>query len=444
MGKCDKEAYGLKIAWFTPLLKKSAIGYYSKLACEELAKEYDVSLFTHQSEHLHETFLKIVVFEGTEVVSRLKAYDIVVYNLGDYSAYHSQIYEVACAYPGIMILHDASLFNFIAGHYLEYKKSYVDFIDVLEKNYGKSETQKVLKMISDADLAKDLFRYDFIEEVTKHALGVIVHSHFHLEKLRQHYDGPSEMIYFPYVQTKENNLSHSRGNGDYIYLLTVGNVNSNKRIAEVLKAIGKNEEIKRKVKYTIVGALDGGAYEEKLRRIINEYRLKDSVSIMGFTDDDKLVNLYEQADILINLRFPVFEGASWSLVEQMDRGKPIIVTNIGFFAEIPDDCVFKIDGDGNDEIAGIQKILIEIIGNRDEAVLRGKNAKEFLTQNFSPAFYSNQFSLFLEKAVFLLPLEDLLRQVQYEFINMKIVEGMLLPSTVSQEMANLFSMDEVK
>ncbi len=43
------------------------------------------------------------------------------------------------------------------------------------------------------------------------------------------------------------------------------------------------------------------------------------------------------------LRWPVFEGGSASAVEAMLSGRPIIVTDAGFYRDLPDDLVFKVD-----------------------------------------------------------------------------------------------------
>ena len=73
------------------------------------------------------------------------------------------------------------------------------------------------------------------------------------------------------------------------------------------------------------------------------------MKLIGYVDDNTLAAYYRDADVLCNLRNPALEGASWSLVEQMSLGKPIIVSDNGFYSEIPGECVFKISLENEEE-----------------------------------------------------------------------------------------------
>ena len=74
---------------------------------------------------------------------------------------------------------------------------------------------------------------------------------------------------------------------------------------------------------------------------------------------------------------------SATLLQALSQGKPCIVTDDGWFSEIPDACVVKVKP-GDDESERLAEVLREL---SDDAVLRGKlggNAQEYVHRNYSP------------------------------------------------------------
>jgi glycosyltransferase involved in cell wall biosynthesis len=58
------------------------------------------------------------------------------------------------------------------------------------------------------------------------------------------------------------------------------------------------------------------------------------------------------ADVLINLRYPLAGETSGGLIRALGMGKPMLVSNVGQYAEFPDDCCLKVDlGDVEEEMA---------------------------------------------------------------------------------------------
>ena len=137
----------MKIAWFTPFNKRSAIGNYSKHATEAISRWNEVDIYVNYDpnegkEELYDTPLKIKRYEGLEVVSELNDYDICVYNMGDNAIYHSAIYEVLKVKKGIIIAHDICMHNFIVGYNCVYKKQYQEYLHILEKEYGEERSEE--------------------------------------------------------------------------------------------------------------------------------------------------------------------------------------------------------------------------------------------------------------------------------------------------------------
>jgi glycosyltransferase involved in cell wall biosynthesis len=50
-------------------------------------------------------------------------------------------------------------------------------------------------------------------------------------------------------------------------------------------------------------------------------------------------------DVLVNLRYPTMGETSGSVIRALSLGKPLIVSDVGWFRELPDDVVLKVPVD---------------------------------------------------------------------------------------------------
>jgi glycosyltransferase involved in cell wall biosynthesis len=382
----------VKIAWFTPFSRKSAIGKYSKNATECLKNDCHIDLFLFETEDLLDTTLNIVHYtKDDDLTDTLSKYDLVIYNLGDYLWFHLDIYEISKKVKGIIILHDYVMHNFFRGYYLLYKKNPEEYKKELESLYGTDTLDplsgKPKPIIWSA--AEDI-KYPFFEKAIEGAKAVITHSRFLKEKVMEKFDGPVETIYFPfersYVLSSQTKISIKK---DKILLLTFGNINPNKRIDKVIQVIGEGADIRSKVRYVIIGSLHHEAYTAKLKSLIKQYKLEDTVLLLGYQENNVLYSYMEKADIFINLRLPAMEGASDSLLEQLFAGKPSLVTDNGFYSELPDHVVMKIKP--AEEIVDIYKSLKKLVYDSGLRREIGLNAKKFAEQRFNSSEYRKSF-----------------------------------------------------
>jgi glycosyltransferase involved in cell wall biosynthesis len=111
----------------------------------------------------------------------------------------------------------------------------------------------------------------------------------------------------------------------------------------------------------------------------------DQLDILGEVDDAALMGELERADILSCLRNPVLEGASASAIEGMRCGRPIIVADAGFYAELPDDLVFKVPS--SVDAGPLTDILERLVS--DESLRReiGSKARDWASRRFTAEAY---------------------------------------------------------
>jgi glycosyltransferase involved in cell wall biosynthesis len=105
--------------------------------------------------------------------------------------------------------------------------------------------------------------------------------------------------------------------------------------------------------------------------------MSDRVYITGYVSLEEFNRRVAKTDIAINLRDQTVGETSGSLCRLMAAGVPAIVSNIGWFSELPDDCVVKIDP-GPDADLLICAYLKELIENRKLRQEIGINARNLM------------------------------------------------------------------
>ena len=113
----------MKIAWFTPFSRTSAIGMVGRRVAEELAAKAEVTIWTADPpETLLDTKLRVIPFVATpEAAVVVREYDAAVYHFGDSYPFHREIYLMSQMVPGVAVLHDFVMHHFFAFfHHLNY------------------------------------------------------------------------------------------------------------------------------------------------------------------------------------------------------------------------------------------------------------------------------------------------------------------------------------
>jgi glycosyltransferase involved in cell wall biosynthesis len=143
--------------------------------------------------------------------------------------------------------------------------------------------------------------------------------------------------------------------------------------------------------------IGGGPEEERLKKLISEYRLADQVLIFGNVSFDKAIGILKTADIVVNPSYT--EGLPTSVTEAALCQKAIIATNVGGTPEVIS---------GNDdgyliEPKNVKKLgekLSDLIDHPEKRLAFGQNAYREVRNKFdwdeSAKKYLTVFSEILE------------------------------------------------
>jgi glycosyltransferase involved in cell wall biosynthesis len=434
----------MKIAWFTPFSSRSAIGRYSDVALSDLARHATVDLWHCEGSDIRQSGVRTVRFSRASDIDldRLGRYDLVVYNFGNHLPFHKEIFHISRRFPGVHVLHDFVMHHFFAAYYLEDLKSPELYADVMDRLYGedgRAVAENVLagkrERVWETD---EVVKYPLFEEAIRGAYGVITHSHFLAERVRRVHTGPVTTIPLCYNAMQPKRLMSRRQLGvseEDTLLLTVGHVNPNKRIHAVIQAVGSMRPALRKLTYAVLGPYDP-TYHSQLAALARTLPSGCSVRFLGYAPEDILHSYLIHADICVNLRFPAIEGASASVIEEMLNGKAVIVTNAGFYQELPDECVVKIDL--ADEGAKLADALARLVANPIERQRYGAQAREYAEKQFCPSNYRKQFLQFAWEVRATKPILQLADRMASRLREMGVESTMKIIESVSSEASTLF------
>jgi glycosyltransferase involved in cell wall biosynthesis len=347
----------MKIAWFTPFNPRSAIGHYSSAIVEHLARTEAVTVFASELDLAHaprpsrQPVVRMPAVVDRPFLDRLAGFDVIVYNMGNYTPYHQAIFELAPVVPGVVILHDVVLRDFFFGYCYTPGQDPASLARLLGYSHGplgELQGRDILaerhqeRLEDPARLQLPLFR-----PALRRSLGVIVHSEYARERVQETCSSPVLKLDFPIygpVQAQAPARPRNRPGSGRVRLLTFGVLNPNKLVHATLAAIGSNPFLRANVTFQVIGETTD-SYRRTLDEFIRRYGLGEIVELLGYRSDEELRELLLHADIVVNLRNPHLGESSGSLLSSLVAGVPTVVWNHGFYAEFPDDVVCKINSE---------------------------------------------------------------------------------------------------
>lgn len=432
---------GLKpsLAYFSPVPPlESGIAEYSKRLLPYLQKYFDIDLFI--GDYKPSPDLNYVInckhVENFEKCNEIENYDHVLYHMGN-SDHHFYMMDVLQKKKGILVLHDMYLgpMQYLFAQKKDIKenstKNMENFLNDIAKFHGelgKKYVSEFKENISVDNVNKIFDAFPTVKNLIENSSGVIVHSNWSKNKLKEIYDFDNVSIVdfnsYPLqvsdnIKTREE-LGFSKG--DFL-IGTFGIVGSSKHLDLVLKNLKKFLTSSKNSKFLIVGHMDD-MWTQKISQVIKELNLQDKVVIVGFVDFELYKKYLSIVDISINLRYPTRGETSSTVFDLLRLGIPTIVSNIGPMSELPNDCVIKInEGDENT----LEKIVNDLKNNPNLRTNLSQNAILFSSAGKLDSCalqYANAIKLFEKENEISDNLEDLLVKFVSRELSHSVVSGM--------------------
>jgi glycosyltransferase involved in cell wall biosynthesis len=313
----------MKVAYYSPMPpSRSGIADYSALLLPELEQRLDV----------------VVAAPGRR--RRNPSADVALYHVGNDAEAHGWIVEALRRRPGVVVLHDFVLHHLVVG--LTFSRGdAAGYLAAMERDHGL-----VGRLLAYAVLDNKLpplwetrpEDFPLTGDVLRDATGLIVHSHYVENRARQiGYEGPIARIPHPAWPIPPVRAAEVDGGPVYGCF---GHLNETKRIAELLAAFARLRERHSTARLLLVGSL-----AVRLQRL----ELPEGVEHRDYVPEGELWSLMAACDAIVSLRSPTMGETSGSAIRALSLGKPLVVSDVGWFAELPDDVAIKVPVDEREE-----------------------------------------------------------------------------------------------
>jgi glycosyltransferase involved in cell wall biosynthesis len=320
----------VRVAYYSPLPpERSGIADYSALLLPALERLLDVD----------------VVRRGR---TRPVAADVALYHVGNDPDTHGWIVDALRRRSGVVVLHDLVLHHLVAGL-------------TVGRRDGRAY---LLAMERDSGIPGRLLAHGYLDgrvpplwetspeefpltaEILASATGVIVHSRYVEERIRSmRYDRHVWRI--PHPAWPAPAVEPSAVDGRPLFGC-FGHLNVSKRLPQLLEAF---ELVRRRhpdARLLLVGPASPHFDADRF--------VGAGVERIDYVDEQRLWSLMAACDACISLRSPTMGETSGSAIRALSLGQPLVVSDVGWFSELPDDVALKVSVD-DDEVPELAAAL---------------------------------------------------------------------------------------
>ena len=368
----------MRVAYFSPMPpEKTGVAAYSGLLLPALQDRLDVSVVRHGRKRAP---------RGT---------DVALYHVGNNPDAHAWIVDALRRRPGVVVLHDFVLHHLVAGMTVGRRDGH-GYLDAMEREHGV-----VGRLLAHGVLDKRIpplwesrpEDFPLAGFVLQYATGLIVHSHTVRDCARAAgYDGPIWTVPHPAWPVPDISAEQVAA-GPTIGCFGV--VNSSKRIPELLRAFAGIRARHPEATLLLVGPTSPGF---DLDRRLQRHGLADEGLVRaGWVDERRLWALMAGVDLCVNLRHPTMGETSGSVIRSLSLGKPQIVSDVGWFSELPGDVALKVPVD-EDEVETLEAGLELLVTRQDVRAEMGAAAAELARREHDLGRVADLYASALEEA----------------------------------------------
>lgn len=381
---------GLKIACLTPWNEKSAIARSASIVTNELERRgHEVTVFRTEVGEA----LELPPLPAKREIQQLKqwsardlrgVFEVRLAHVGDHFGFHGGLVSRMRDFGAIGVFHDAFLADLVNG-WAHCDESVLRA--VVSETYGDDAWPMGQPFLG--DLGEVMAKRPMLEWFSRQTLGAVGHAEHYAERLRASCKGPVAVIPLAYEYADLPDPPHA---WNRVTVATVGQANANKRIDQVILAVGSSPILRSCCRVKVIGE----ASEAERRRLTLMTRRLDIAPPLftGSVSDDELRWQLRDVDVMSCLRNPVLEGASASLILALSSKRPVLVSDHGCYAELPDDVLLKCSP--GREAVDVMRHLEKFVKNRFPYEEMGARAARLASSRHSASNYVDQLQQMLE------------------------------------------------
>lgn len=340
-----------QVALLTPLPpQRTGIADHSAALLQPLAERFDLEVFTDEPERSAAALrcgLPLRRFRDfTSVASH-----VAIYQLGNHAGHHAEIYDLARQLPGIAVLHEYVLHDLVRDRAYAHggPRAWNE-----ELRYALGRTgERLTALLAAGGEQPSPFDWPLFERVVDASLAVIVHSRAARDRIAKSrplasvHIAPLALPHPPDLRSPAAALRQELEIPERALVIgAFGVAAAAKRLDVVLRAFGRLAAARPDCMLLVVGPespsflhQSGGLGSQPASGV----RVLDRVSF------DRLQAAMAATDVGVNLRYPTGGETSSTCLRLLGMGCPVVVSDTGWFAEIPDSCCAKVPVDSLEE-----------------------------------------------------------------------------------------------
>jgi glycosyltransferase involved in cell wall biosynthesis len=398
----------LRLAWVTPLGPRSDVGAFSRniLAAARRDHAARVEMLPIVQGNGPEHFVEgpRLALDDRFDPDLLAAFDHPCYNLGNNAENHGRINRLALARPGVVILHDVVMHPSLAFEAFEAGRGAASYAALVAATHGAEGLAAVAEsgVLSDpprpaflpweTSLAESL---PLIAPFVASAAAVVVHSAFAAERVRPLTRAPVLTLGLPYDQKPSLTEAEiaaweeATRRTDRPLAVAFGHIARSKCLDLVLRALALAPP---SLRLLVAGRPVEPGLVAELEALAAQLGLSGRVAFETDVSVARLQEIKRAADLFLNIRHPNTEGASGSLVEMLDAGKPVVVRAAGCYADLPEGAAQAITSIADP--AELAAALAALAGDPERRIAIGR-AGRAVARRWSGSLYVERLLAFL-------------------------------------------------
>ncbi len=387
----------MRVAYFSPLPpQRSGIADYSEALLPNLARHCELDVFIEDYAPANPELRNIVRLRPWREFEEEHArglYDAVLYHIGN-NPQHVYIYELAVRIPGVLMLHEFNIHYLLAEVTLR-RDDWEGYFRELEYNAGP-EALEHARRAQRGEVQPEYDRIAMNRRLLENSRAAIVHSDYMVQLLRASgFSLPLARI--PHgVQVPQVEAQQARARLGLDHRPVVGSfgfLKPYKRLHSALHAFRRLERTFPDAQLLLVGEEHP---HNPLWPLVQQLHLEDRVRIPGFVLPEEFVEYMAACDVCLNLRHPTVGESSGSLLREMALGKPVVVSNVGWYAELPEDACIKLPP-GDEEVDWLAEYLAALLNGPELREKLGGNARRWAEEECSWEKVAAQYAAFLRE-----------------------------------------------
>jgi glycosyltransferase involved in cell wall biosynthesis len=347
----------VRVAYYSPLPpERSGIADYSALLLPALQRRVQIELPRRRR--------------------RPRGVDLSLYHVGNNPEVHGWILEALRRQPGPVVLHDFVLHHLVAGLTVG-RGDGEGYLDAMFRDsgvVGRLLGHAVIDGLVPPLWETSAERFPLTREVLVHSTGLLVHSRYVEERCRERgFAGPIWRVPMPAWPKPEQLPSAGLPSSRRPVIGCFGYLTTTKRIPQLVEAFGGLRREFPEAMLVLAGRpTQGFALGPLLER--HGLRRDEDVVELDYVDESRLWALMAASDICVNLRWPTMGETSGTAIRALVLGRPLVVSDVGWFSELPEQAVLKVPV-GQEEVAILTERLTRLCrdaGLRDELGAAGE------------------------------------------------------------------------